>query len=57
MIASATATLYWGYVVDGVALLPKVFGTVAIFVLMLVLMRDADKQFLKRGRSNEREAA
>ena len=57
MIASATATLYNGYVVDGVALFPKVCGTLAIFVLMLVLMRDADKQFLKRGRGHERETA
>ena len=53
MVASATATMYWGYVVDGVKIFPKAFGTLAIFVLMLVLLRDADKQILKRGRKNE----
>lgn len=58
MLASATATIYWGNVVDGVALFPRIFGTVVMFLLMLILMRDADKRYLKRGRRHDaREVA
>ena len=47
MIASATAVLYWGEVIENVGIVPKVFGTVAIFALMLILLRDGDKHYLR----------
>lgn len=50
MLASATATLYWGYVLEGVQLLPKVYGTFCVFLLMFILMRDADKCAIKAAK-------
>ena len=47
MLASATATLYWGWIVDGVDTFKKVVATICIFVFMLLLLRDADKEFLR----------
>lgn len=49
IIASLVATHYYGYVIEGVKLMPKIFATVAILVLMLILLRDADKYFLRES--------
>lgn len=49
MLASATAVLYWGYVLESVGIVPKVFGTLTIFVAILALLRDADKQFMRES--------
>lgn len=47
MLASATACLYWGWIVDSVGIAKKIVATVCIFFFMLLLLRDADREFLR----------
>lgn len=47
ILSSAVATMYWGWVVDGTPLHTKIIATLVMFVLMLLLLRDADNRALK----------
>lgn len=65
-LASATAALYYGWVVDDITQTTKIIATLAVFVAMYLILRDADKhamrestmQYLKRReQANERKTS
>lgn len=51
-LASATAALYYGWIVDSVTPAKKIIATLAVFVAMFLIMRDTDKQFLHESPSD-----
>lgn len=56
LIGSAAATFYNLGIVDNVSLVKEVFGTVAIFLAMVMLLRDADQAFIKARKEAKKEA-
>ena len=55
MIASATATLYFGWILDGVDTFKKIFATVCIFALIFLLMHDADRAMIREAQERRRK--
>ena len=55
MIGSAAATFYNMSIFDNTPVVKEVFGTVAIFVMVVLLLRDADNTFIK-AKKEKREA-
>jgi len=46
MTASATATLYYSQIASSTEMGVKVFASVAMFIVIMFLLRDVDKYFL-----------
>jgi uncharacterized membrane protein len=46
-LASATAALYYGWVLDSITPTKKIIATLAVFIAMYLIMRDADKHAMK----------
>lgn len=57
MVASAMATMYWGWIVDGVDTFKKVVATVFIFLFMLLLLHDADRAMLREAKARRERKA
>lgn len=55
MLASAVAVMHYGAVVDSVPMLNRVFGTACMFVLVFILLNDADKAFIKYAKEKRAE--
>ena len=55
MLAAATAYVYYGCVVDGVGAFNKIFATVCIFALVLIVLRDADRAAIERAKERRRK--
>ena len=55
IIASATANMYWGWIVDGTTVFQKVIATVSMFGLMFMLLCNADKRYVKRRKQKRAE--
>ena len=48
-LASATAALYYGWVVDGITPTKRIIATLAVFVAMFLIMRDVDKHAMRES--------
>lgn len=51
LLGSSIATMYYGYVLENIPALAKVIGTAAVFVAVVMLMRSADKEYLRKKMS------
>lgn len=49
--------MYWGYVVEGTELHIKIISTIGMFVVMMILLGDADRQFIRGRKREQRKAA
>ena len=57
MIASATATLYWGNIARNASMVLAITATLAIFILMFLLMQGVDKAAIKEAKERRRKKA
>ena len=55
MIASATATLYWGNIARNASMVLAITATLAIFILMFLLMQGVDKAAIKEAKERRRK--
>ena len=51
LLGSLIATMYYGYVLENIPALAKVIGTAAVFVAVVMLMCNADKEYLRKRKS------
>ena len=50
MISSAAATLYNGWMIDSCSFATEIFGTATVFVMMILLLKEADRAFVRSKR-------
>lgn len=55
MIASATATLYWGNIARNASLLVAITATLAIFILQFIIMQKLDKAAINEAKERRRK--
>ena len=55
MIASATATLYWGNIARNASMVLAITATLAIFILQFVIMQKLDKAAIREAKERRRK--
>lgn len=56
-IASATATLYHGYIAQNAPVLKEIFSVLYVIFVMMFFLGEADKYFANRRKEKRKERA